>query len=538
MKILEKILVILIILVLALPAIQKEYPFAKLEKLGGDFVLAEKPTFTCASWYSGNFQSEYDIYLEDHIGFRDFLVRLTNQIDYGLYRIPHADGIIVGKNDQLFEYDYIRAFMGEDFIGEENIDRKIRKLKFIQEHLKEVKNIDLVLVFEPDKVSFFPESIPDLYLDHVSSNTNFDSFLKKAIEYDVKFIDFKAYFNSLKGTTQYPLYPQYGIHWSIYGMSYAADSLVSYIENIRDIDLPEYYIDSLQVDQKSRRPDYDIGKTLNLLFRLHEKNKLAYPIYRFEEKPNIEKPNVLAIADSYYWNIFNTRIPKNLFQKENFWYFYKQIYPDFYSAPKNVSDINLQEEIEKQDVIFLMITARFLFKFGWNFIEDTYGLYGPSSKYDKIHDYKCDIWNYNVWFTSTIENAIKRNISLEEMLSLAAEYTYGQADIESLLMYKGIDYYKEVILNDPNRYKKLQALAIEKNIAIEELIEDQAKHNFKTKHPETYIRYNQLKSFKQKIKNDSLLLSDARKYAKKYYLTLEESIQINAELMYLEAIPN
>lgn len=538
MKILEKILVILIILVLVLPAIQKEYPFAKLEKLGGDFVLAEKPDFTWDSWYNGNFQLAFDNYLEDHIGFRDFLVRLTNQIEYDLYRIPHADGVIVGKNDQLFEYDYIQAYVGSDFIGEENIDRKIRKLKFIQAYLKEEKNIDVVLVFEPDKVSFFPESIPDQYFDQEPSNTNFDSFLKKAIEYDVEFIDFKAYFNSLKGTTQYPLYPQYGIHWSIYGMSYAADSLISYVENIRDIDLPEYYIDSLQVDQKSRRPDYDIGKTLNLLFQLHEKNKLAYPVYRFEECTNKEKPRILTVADSYYWNIYNTRIPQNLFQKEAFWYFYKQVYPDFYSAPKHVSDINLKEEIEKQDVIFLMITARFLFKFGWNFIEDTYRLYGPSSKYDKIHDYKCGIWNYNVWFANTIENAQKRNISLEEMLSLAAEYTYGQEDLESLLMYKGVDYYKQVIVNDPNWYKNLQAKALEKNIPIEKVVENEANYNFKSKHPETYIRYNQLESFKQKIRNDSLLLINAKQLAKEYYLTEEESIQINAELLYLDTIPN
>lgn len=529
-------MVISVILVLIFPAFQKEFDFVEVKKLDGDFVLADKPDFTWPSWYSGNLQSAYDIYLEDHIGFRDILVRITNQIDYDLYRIPHADGVVVGKNNQLFEYDYIRAFIGEDFIGEENIDRKIRKLKFIQEHLKQEKNIDLVLVFEPDKVSFFPESIPEKYLGRVSSNTNFDSFLKKATEYDVKFIDFQAYFNLLKGTAQYPLYPQYGIHWSIYGMSYAADSLISYIENIRGIDLPEYYIDSLQIDQKSRRPDYDIGKTLNLLFRLHEKTKLAYPVYRFEESTDKEKPRVLAIADSYYWNIYNTRIPHNLFQKQAFWYFNKKVYPDFYSAPKYVSDINLKEEIEKQDVIFLMITARFLFKFGWNFIEDTYRLYGPSSKYDKIHDYKCDIWNYNVWFTNTIEDAKKRNISLEEMLSLAAEYTYGQEDLESLLMYKGVKYFTQVILNDPIWYKNLQTEALEKNIPIDQIVQNEANYNFKTNHPETFARHNQLEGFKQRIKNDSLLLLDAQQFAKEFYLTEDEAIQINAELQYKKSI--
>ena len=192
MKILEKILVIIILIVLVFPAIQKEFTVFQVKKLDGDFVLAEKPVFSMTEWYEGSFQASYDKYLEDHIGFRDFLVRLTNQFDYSLFRIPHAEGVVVGKNDQLFEYDYIRAYVGEDYIGEENIDRKIRKLKFVQEYLKEEKNIDLILVFEPGKASFYPENIPDRYLDNIAANTNFNSFQKKAIEHEVKFIDFKT----------------------------------------------------------------------------------------------------------------------------------------------------------------------------------------------------------------------------------------------------------------------------------------------------------------------------------------------------------
>ncbi len=116
MKRLEKILVVAVFIVLVLPSIQKEYPIFRVKKLDGDFVLAEKPVFNRTDWYNGSFQTAYDKYLEDHIGFRDFLVRLTNQIDYSLFRVPHAEGVLVGKNDQLFEYDYIREYVWDDFI--------------------------------------------------------------------------------------------------------------------------------------------------------------------------------------------------------------------------------------------------------------------------------------------------------------------------------------------------------------------------------------------------------------------------------------
>ena len=532
MKILEKILVTSIIVILVFPAIQKVKPVFNVNKLDGDFVLAEKPVFSWTEWFGGDFQIAYDKYLEDHIGFRDIFVRLINQIDYSFFRIPHAEGIIVGKNDQLFEYDYIRAFTGEDYIGEKNIDRKIRKLKFIQQYLKETKNIDLILVFEPGKASFYPEYIPDRYLENVSGNTNFSSFLKKANEHKVNFIDFRNYFNSLKNKTAYPIYPQYGIHWSIYGMTYAVDSLISYIEANKNIDLPEYYIDSLQIESFARRPDYDIGKTLNLLFRLPEKEKLAYPKYHFNEDTDKEKPMVLTIADSYYWNIFNTRIPKHLFQNEAFWYFNKQVYPDSYFKPKHVSDINLQKEIEKQDIIFLMITERFLFKFGWNFIEDVYKLYGPASKYDKMHDYKSKIWNYNVWFTGVIEDAKERNLSLEEMLELVAEYVYSQENIEDFLMYKGPNFFVENIKRDPSRLNSIEILAKENNIALDSIIIQKANNLFQSKYPEIFKNYYILENLKSEILNDRLLLSDAQQFAKKHYLTLDESIQINAEILY------
>ena len=538
MKRLEKILVVAVFIVLVLPSIQKEYPIFRVKKLDGDFVLAEKPVFNRTDWYNGSFQTAYDKYLEDHIGFRDFLVRLTNQIDYSLFRVPHAEGVLVGKNDQLFEYDYIREYVGDDFIGEKNIDRKIRKLKFLQEHLKKEKNIDLILVFEPGKASFYPEYIPDRFLDNVSPNTNFNSFLNKAEEYKIKYIDFNTYYNSLKGTTKYPLYPQYGIHWSIYGMTYAADSLISYIEDTRSINLPEYYIDSLQTESYARRPDYDGGKTLNLLFRLRDKEKLAYPVYRFEKNTNKDKPMVLTIADSYYWNIFNTGIPKNLFKNEAFWYFNKMIYPDTYSKPKTVNEIDLRTEIEKQNVIFLMITGRFLFKLGWNFIEDAYKLYGPVSVYDKMHDYKCGIWNYNVWFTNVIEDAKEKNLSLEQMLEMVAEYVYSQENIEKFLMYKGPDFFAENIKRDPSWLKTMENKARENNIAVDTIIMREANNIFRSEYPEIYKNYNELEKLKIKIVNDSLLLSDAEQFANKYYLTTDEAVQIKAEEIFQQQTSN
>ena len=155
-----------------------------------------------------------------------------------------------------------------------------------------------------------------------------------------------------------------------------------------------------------------------------------------------------------------------------------------------------------------------------------------------MHDYKCKIWNYNVWFTNIIEDAKERSISLEEMLELAAEYVYSQENFEDFLMYKGPNFFAENIYRDPVWFKNMEAKATEHNISVDTLIQREANNIFQSKHSEIFIKYNELEDIKFNIVNDSLLLLDAKQYAKKYYLTLDESIQIKAEKMFQQPTSN
>ncbi|MDP4266618.1 MAG: hypothetical protein Q8880_04215, partial [Bacteroidota bacterium] len=169
------------------------------------------------------------------------------------------------------------------------------------------------------------------------------------------------------------------IHWSNYGMCLVIDSLIKYIENKRGIDIPEFYWNDIEITEKYREPDYDLGEGLNLIFKLGT-SKLAYPKYIINDQKSKVKPNVLVIADSFYWGIFNMLVSKKIFNNSPFWYYNHEIYPQSKDKTRYVDQLNLKKEIEKQDIIILMQTEATLSRLSFGFIDSVYKIYKRDKK--------------------------------------------------------------------------------------------------------------------------------------------------------------
>jgi len=479
MKKIKFFLFILIFIVLLLPVLQKIYPIIKLNQLGGAFTPMEKPVFSTADWFSEKYQQQYNKYLEENIGFREFFVRLHNTIEFYIYNKANAEGTIVGKKGYLFEEDYILEYIGRHFIGKNTINKKLERIKFLQQELKSKKNIDLVVVFEPGKASFYPEYIPDAYNPQQKTISNYDYYTQRCNELGIKYIDFNRYFKSLKKTSEYPLFPKYGIHWSEYGAILASDSLIKYIEKTRNIDLPEMNWSKIDVSRKFRGIDYDMGNAMNLLWELPH-SPMAYPEVKFINKPHQTKPSVLVIGDSFYFSIMGYKIPDNVFNNASFWYYNSKIYPDSYFSPKTVEQINLKEEVEKRDVVFLMITERFLYTAFWNFSDNLYKLYCPNYTEDLIYDQENGIRLYTVWFKNMIKQAKTNNRSLEEEIRLNAEYTFTENYNKTTQHTKAewLTYYKLKILNDQSKKEQLEQQAKKLKISLDEVLNKELEKKY------------------------------------------------------------
>ena len=421
---LKLLLFSLLFAMLFLPELQNLYPVYSFKPLTGEFIPAEKQKFTVSGWFEGDFQKAYDKYFEEQIGFRIPLIRLYNQVDFSLFRVAHGGDIVVGKDGYLFQTQYLTAHAGKDFIGEKEIDARLERIKYVIKALRE-KGIYVVIAFAPTKADFFAEYVPRYYSRSDTTPTNYDIYRKKLIDDELPFIDFNAYFLKLKNTSPYPLFPKQGIHWSQYGMYLSVDSLLAYFREKINLDLNNLYCDNISLSYELKSTDYDLGDLCNVIFDMPH-YEMPYPSLRFEKNPAKRRPNLLTIGDSFYWNIYNSEVPKYIFNGANFWYYNHDVYADSLPQKEVVNLSTFMNEIDRQQVILVLQTESNLNNLGLGFFETVYDALQSKELISPVAKMEEEIRKDPVWLESVRKKAIERNVSLDAMIRSDAEWMVEQ----------------------------------------------------------------------------------------------------------------
>lgn len=368
MKVYHKILCIFILAVLLLPFIQGTFNLFKIRGLKGDIELAPNANFDFTAIYTSSYQQKKEKYLNDHFGFRNDAVRLRNQLYFSLFNKAKAKGVIIGKDYYLYEENYIKAYFGSDFIGEDSIKKRLQKLKFVQNAL-EKKGKTLLFIIAPGKGSFYPEYFPDEFKTYKKSTTNYEVYSKYLHDLNINNIDFNGYFIQQKNKSEYLLYPKYGIHWSHYGSCLAADSIIRFIEKIRNIDLRNLTWKKVNIEN-AHDIDVDIAKGMNLLYDT-KFEKMAYPLIDETNDANYAKPHLALIGDSFHWTLIDVGFLKS-FANFNYWYYNKEVYHSKYEEPTSIEKIDFKKQIETNDIFIILSTDANLPNAGWGFIEQAY----------------------------------------------------------------------------------------------------------------------------------------------------------------------
>lgn len=372
----KQVLFFIVLLGINVPLIQYFAEFSYVLPLKGAIVEPEKPQLNLDSLNTGAYQEKFNKYYNEKFGFRSAFIRFHNQLKYNVFNQAQANGVVVGKDDYLFELDYIKAYYGQDYIGMKNIYSNASKLKRIQDTLSKL-NKTLVIVLNPGKATFFPEFIPDSRKVEIGT-TNLEVYRKYFRRFNINYLDFNAWFLKLKKHTKYPLYAKGGIHWSKYGEIIAGDSLIKFIEKISKLDYPNIMIQGVDVKKENSNGDFDIGEGMNLIYPTTT-YPMAYPKFSLVERQN-SIHRTLFVSDSYYWGLFNYGFSQSIFGNGQFWYYNNEVYPENYTKPTHVADLNFKKEILSNDVIVLMSTDANLSRFPFGFIEDFYKNFFPNEK--------------------------------------------------------------------------------------------------------------------------------------------------------------
>ena len=242
-KKLKQGIVLFFLVLLFIPLIQKITSFCKEKPLINDVLTSPiSPDFSIYSWNTGELQENYEKYFKEHVGFRSSFIRVQNQINFDLFKQTNVLRVVAGKENVLYDSEYINSYLGKDFVGEQNIIQKVNRLAFVQRELKK-KNIDLLFLIPCGKASYLSEYFPNRYANILKKRTNYDAYIEQFKKQNINFIDFRDLLQQKKRTSRYPLFPKTGVHWSGYSTTLTADTLFKRMEQLRNIDLVDFYQD-------------------------------------------------------------------------------------------------------------------------------------------------------------------------------------------------------------------------------------------------------------------------------------------------------
>ncbi|MCX6287339.1 MAG: hypothetical protein NTY96_09500 [Bacteroidetes bacterium] len=424
----KKQLYVIVLILLCAFAVQKKTGLIHSKGLEGFVPKDPVPSFTNKSWLDGTFQSAYSNHINNTLGFRSDLVRLYNQIDFSLFRILHANKIVIGNGDYLIAQQYIEASLGYDFAGKAVIDRNVELMKALQDKLEQTAKVHFLVLFVPDKGTFYPEIIPQRYLKKKQPLTNYAYYVERCRAVGVNFIDCNGWFLKMKDSSRYILYPKTGIHWSTYGSMLAIDSMMNYLRIKFGLNIPRLAIDSITLSSKAKYEDDDIGRTLNLIKPLAYP-PLAYPSFRFIADTAKPKPRALFVGDSFYWQLYYPGFIANMFSNSEFWYYNKDVYPETFNAPKSTDQLNYIKDILSQDLVVLIQTNAAYGNVGYGFVQQTWQ--GLSSDGDRVKEFEKSIRNTPDWLEKVRQKAKQNTISLDEQIHRDAVFMANEEIMNS-----------------------------------------------------------------------------------------------------------
>ena len=374
-----------VLLLLLLPALQALWPLVAVRPLSGATLDAPRPVFSWRTLLDSRYQAAQESYFTEQLGFRPWLVRVRNQVSFTLFNKPLTDGIILGKDQNLFQYNSIIAYIGESHPSEDQFERRARQLRQVQDSLR-AHGTQLLFVLAPGKPRIVPHLLPDKY-NRWQTTSDYHSTQQYFDKYGVNNLDAAALLLRWQAALPpYPLFTRTGTHWSGYATARVADTLFHRIEQLTGQDLPDFAqqgpptVATRAADL--RYSDKDLEDLLNLMQDITP-YPTAYPHVVFGSDKGKQRLNALIIGDSFTQSFytFYPYFDRLLTPDARFWYYKNTVYWPAQTPPgesRNVKDLNLAEQLRGRKLVLLLAMEANLHPpdFGFGFVDEALKVYG------------------------------------------------------------------------------------------------------------------------------------------------------------------
>lgn len=414
------------------PILQQRFHLFNVKKLEGATEVVEMPKLSFKGYQEQTYQAQLEKYASQHFGFHESVTRLYNQYLWN-YRKTYAHDVTVGKDKWLYgkmsvldhyrQHSYSYADNNEALI--EKFEKDLERLKRVQQLLDE-RGTKLFVLICPSKDIVYPEHLPENGNFVMGDGLRAIEYYPKAFaENGINYLDMCDWFVKIKDTVSYPLFPKTGMHWSNIACVHASDTLIRYMERLTGKNMPNLQIGS-PYQHEPYAPDDDLERSMNLLCRI-KPNQYYYAPVSLVPDSTAQKLNLIAIGDSFFWNLCYTLPMDDLFETYRYWYYFSSVFFD--PEHTNVSQLDLVEELDRADVVMISLSATQLYEINHNFLSQALFKLTSTNPDDLdaiLEGIKQNMRNNELWFESLKQKAEQQGKTLEEVMDEDARYVFNQ----------------------------------------------------------------------------------------------------------------
>lgn len=370
MKFAHLLFICFFFLMTALPGLQSQLRFAPRVSLSGAVQQATLVPLRWESFRDGSFQRAFEAWFAQRLGFRGQLVRAENELNvraFGHFQSNANAGLLLGKNQVLFERPYLEAMQGKNAVPVSTLQEKVRLLEVLATYLQQDGKA-LVLIISPNKAVLYRNDIPAKYqYASPSATTNYEIFRDLLATTTIPVIDMQARLSRADD----PFEPT-AAHWNdpvaCEVMKLSLDQLgVQLNRTLRQLDCRSLKTRTVPLDA-----DRDLLKLANLWNEKRFYTEARYVDSALLTPTPPAQLQALYIGSSYVWSLLKFVSRHRLFQETTFLYYFasRHSYPGPKGRAIDRAKIRWKESIFSRDAILIEINAAFVHDVGFGFLEE------------------------------------------------------------------------------------------------------------------------------------------------------------------------